>query len=97
MEQLESIPPSVASPAIRRIAHPTDFASQSENALSWAIRFVQEYRVELLLLHVVPPPTPLFEVEKARESEAHLALSVLLKDLQTADINTRGFLLTGVG
>ena len=95
MEQLESIPQSVAVYTIRRIAHPTNFSAESENALSWAIQLAQEYQAELLLLHVVPPPTPLFELESPMKSEAELALSVLLGKLQTADIRARGFLLTG--
>lgn len=95
MRQLESIPQSVASHSIRRIAHPINFSSESENALSWAIQLAQEYQAELLLLHVIPPPTPLFELESPMKSEAELVLSVLLRRLQTTDIEARGFLLTG--
>lgn len=95
MRQLESIPQSVASHSIRRIAHPINFSSESENALSWAIQLAQEHQAELLLLHVIPPPTPLFELESPMKSEAELVLSVLLRRLQTTDIEARGFLLTG--
>jgi universal stress protein A len=95
MRQLDSIPQSVAAHTIRRIAHPIDFSTESKNGLTWAIQLAQEYQAELLLLHVVPPPTPLFELESPMKSEAELALSVLLGKLQTADIRARGFLLTG--
>jgi nucleotide-binding universal stress UspA family protein len=95
MRQLESIFHSVAEHTIRRIAHPTNFSTESENGLSWAIQLAQEYQAELLLLHVVPPPTPIFALESPMKSEAEVALSAFLKKLQTAAIKTRGFLLTG--
>jgi nucleotide-binding universal stress UspA family protein len=95
MRQVESIPQSVATHTIRRIAHPFNFSNVSENGLTWAIHLAEEYRAELLLLHVVPPPTPIFELESPMKSEAEFALSVLLAKLETAGIKTRGFLLTG--
>jgi nucleotide-binding universal stress UspA family protein len=95
MQQVQSIRESVAARTIRRIAHPTNFSTESENGLSWAIQLAQEYHAELLVLHVLPPPTPLFELESPMKFEAELALSVLLEKLQIADIKARGFLLTG--
>jgi nucleotide-binding universal stress UspA family protein len=95
MGKIECISQSVAAHTIRRIAHPTNFSTASENGLSWAIQLAKEYHAELLVLHVVPPPTPLFELESPMKSEAELALSVLLEKLQIADIEARGFLLTG--
>lgn len=95
MGKIECISQLISARTIHRIAHPTNFSSESENALSWAIQLAEAYQAELLLLHVVPPPTPLFELESPLKSEAELALSVLLKKLQTAAIKTRGFLLTG--
>jgi hypothetical protein len=46
------------------------------------------------LLHVIAPPTPIFEIESPMKFQAELALSVLLAKLQTAAIEARGFLLT---
>lgn len=89
------MPASVAAHTIRRIAHPTNFSSASGNALTWAIHLVRQYQAELLVLHVVPPPTPIFELESPMKSKAELALSVLLEKLETADVRARGFLLTG--
>jgi universal stress protein A len=95
MEQAQPIPESVTVSPIRRIAHPINFSSVSENGLSWAIHLAQQNDTELLLLHVVPPPTPIFELESPAKSEAELALSVLLANVETAGIKARGFLLTG--
>jgi nucleotide-binding universal stress UspA family protein len=86
---------SVAVHAIRRIAHPTDFSIASRNALTWAIYLARQHQAELLLLNVVPPPTPIFEGESCMKSGAERALSALLARLETIDIAARGFLLTG--
>jgi universal stress protein A len=94
VRQVQAIPQSVAAHAIRRIAHPTNFSTESGSALSWAIKLAGENRAELLLLHVLPPPTPLFELESPMKSEAELALSILLANLEKAGITARGFLLT---
>jgi nucleotide-binding universal stress UspA family protein len=93
--QIQSMSASVTVHTIRRIAHPTDFSIVSGNALTWAICLARQYRADLLLLNVVPPPTPIFEVESFMKSEAERALSVLLTKLETVGITARGFLLTG--
>jgi nucleotide-binding universal stress UspA family protein len=80
---------------IRRVAHPINFSAASRNALSWAIQLAEQYHAGLLLLHVIPPPTPIFELESPVKFQAELALSVLLAKLQSAGIESRGFLLTG--
>ena len=87
----------VSPQTIRRIATPINFSSVSDDGLGWAVHLAQKYQAELILLHVVPLPTPIFEIESAMKSEAELALSVLLAKLQAADIKVRGFLLTGTG
>jgi nucleotide-binding universal stress UspA family protein len=95
MEEARAVLGSIDADPIRRIAYPINFAKFSKKGLSWAIHFAQEYDAELLLLHVVPPPTPLFEAESPVKSEAELGLALLLGKLKTAQIKTRGFLLTG--
>jgi universal stress protein A len=86
---------SVAVHVIRRIAHPTDFSIASGKALTWAIDLARQYRADLLLLNVAPPPTPIFEIESPMKAEAERALSMLLAELEAADIRARGFILTG--
>jgi nucleotide-binding universal stress UspA family protein len=95
MRQVDLIPQSHAAHSIRSIAHPVNFPNLSVNGLSWAIHFAHDYQAELLLLHVIPPPTPLFELESPMKSQAEIAVGLLLADLQTAGIKARGFLLTG--
>jgi nucleotide-binding universal stress UspA family protein len=93
--QVELIPQSHAAHSIRSIAHPLSFANLSVKGLSWAINLAHDYQAELLLLHVVPPPTPLFELESPIRSRAEIVLGVLLGDVKIAGIKARGFLLTG--
>jgi universal stress protein A len=81
--------------SIRRIAHPTEFSHVSERGLAWGIGLAQEYRAELLLLHIIPPPTPLFELEPANKIEAEIALSLLLGKVKAANVEARAFLLYG--
>jgi nucleotide-binding universal stress UspA family protein len=95
MPQVDFIRQSHAIHTIHSIAHPVSFSNPSVNGLSWAIHLALDYRAELLLLHVVPPPTPLFELESPMKSQAEMALAVLLGDLETSTIKARGFLLTG--
>ena len=97
MDEAPAVIGSIGAHPIRRIAHPINFANFSKKGLSWAIHFAKEYDADLLLLHVVPAPTPLFEAESPIKSEVELALSLLLGKLKTAEINARGFLLTGTG
>ncbi len=70
--------------AVQRIAHATDLTTISENALAWAA-----------LLHVVPPPTPIFETESPLKTQAEFELSVLLTRLKLNGVNARGFVLCG--
>jgi nucleotide-binding universal stress UspA family protein len=93
MLQFQSIPRSVH--AFNRISHPTDFTVASGNGLAWAIHLAKQYQAELLLLHVLALPVPIFEIEPPMKSEAEIALSILLARLETSQIKARGFLLTG--
>lgn len=80
---------------IRRIAYPTDFSRASRNALDWAVRLVRQYHAELLLIHVLPPPTPIYETESALRPRLEAALSVLMKGLRMQKIAAKRLLLKG--
>ena len=85
------------SAAVHRIAHPTDLTETSDNALAWAIHLAQANDAELLLLHVIPPPTPIFEAESPFRAQAEYQLSVMLMNLKTRDVVARGLVLMGTG
>lgn len=80
---------------LQRIAHATDLTAVSERAFAWAATLARANRAELLLLHVVPPPTPVFEAESPLKTTAELAISVLLTKLKVNGVNARGFVLNG--
>jgi len=90
-----SMPKSVTVRPVRRIAHPTDFSPASRKALAWAIRLAKEYQAELVLIHVLPPPTPIFEAESELRPQLESALSLLTTGIRTQKIATKRLLLKG--
>ena len=88
---------SVCSYTVHRIAHPTDLAEASENALKWAIHLAQANNAELLLLHVVPPATPIFEAQGSTKAQAELKLSLVLTQAKLSGLRARAFVLCGAG
>lgn len=68
-EAVEVLPPSrsVASEEpgierlhIRKILVPTDFSPTAQRAVFYAESLAQSYGAQLILLHVFPPPTPIY-------------------------------------
>lgn len=80
---------------IHRIVYPTDFSPASRRALAWAIHLAKRYQADLLLIHVLPPPTPIFETESALRPQLESALSLLLKGIRKQKIKARRLLLKG--
>lgn len=80
---------------ISRIAYPTDLSETSDEALYWATQVAKASAADLLLVHVLPPPVPLFEAEPFEKPEAERAMSVLLATVKASGISARGLLLTG--
>ena len=86
-------PVSVTS--VKRVVHATDLTEGCASALAWSIRFAIVNNAEIVLLHVVPPPTPIFEAESAAICEAKLKLSLLLGAVKRHNVRARGFVLRG--
>ena len=63
---------------IRRVLHPTDLTAISDNALAAAVRIAKQNQAEILLVHALPPPTPIYEIESSFRPEAEEALARLL-------------------
>ena len=89
------IPGSFPASFIGRIAHATDFTAASKNALNWATLLAMSNEAELLLVHVLPPPVPIFEVDSPLKPKAELQMSLLLTELESKGVDARGFLLSG--
>lgn len=81
--------------SIRRIVHPTDFSPASGKALAWAVDLAKRNQAELLLIHVLPSPTPIFEVESPARPAAESAMSALMKKVQGEKVRVKRLLLKG--
>jgi nucleotide-binding universal stress UspA family protein len=80
---------------LRRIAFPTSLSNSSDGALHWAIQITRASDADLLLLHVLPPPIPLFEAESFEKPEAEMALSRLVAQVYASGVRARASLLDG--
>lgn len=80
---------------IRRILHPTDLTEISDNALAAAIGLAKQNHAELLLVHALPPPTPIYEIESSVRPEAEAALAKLLKRVTDIGVKAKRVLIKG--
>ena len=92
---------------IRRILHPTDFSRASGAAFRKALTLDQENRAELLLVHVLLPPTPFIgdgyvspktyeELAAAARRGAQRELEKVLARAKKAKARVKAMLLEGV-
>jgi nucleotide-binding universal stress UspA family protein len=92
--------------AFRRILHATDFSPASGRAFTEALRLARGSGAELLLVHVLVPPTPIaadgFGAAAAYEAMAEAAhdgaekgLARLLRRARTAGVRVRALLAPG--
>jgi len=87
---------SEASPMlVRRILHPTDLTENSDNALAAAISLAKQNHADLLLVHALPPPTPIYEIESSFRPEAEAALAKLLKRVTDIGVKAKRVLIKG--
>jgi nucleotide-binding universal stress UspA family protein len=83
------------SAALRRIAYATSLNESRDNALHWAIQTAKASDADLVLLHILPPPVPLFEAEPFEKREAQITLSVRLAQVRATGVRTTALLLSG--
>lgn len=91
-------PPRSGKPytaALSRIAYGTSLNESRDNALNWAIQIAKASDADLVLLHIVPPPVPLFEAEPFEKREAQITLSVRLAQVRATGVRTTAMLLSG--
>lgn len=92
---------------VRRILHPTDFSPASSAAFRHAVALAKENRAELLLVHVVLPPSPFVgdgyvspktyqDLEAAARRGAQGQLAKLLARARKGTGRVRALLLEGV-
>jgi len=87
--------PAPSTRAIRRIIHPTDLSSTSQSALAWAIELAERNQVELLLIHVLTPPTPIYEIESPLRPQVEAAMSALATEARQKRVSVKRLFLKG--
>jgi nucleotide-binding universal stress UspA family protein len=98
MEALKSFNGAISEESpmlIRRILHPTDLTENSDNALGAAISLAKQNHAELLLVHALPPPTPIYEIESSLRPDAEEALAILLKRASQLGVKAKRLLIKG--
>ncbi|MGH7848315.1 MAG: universal stress protein [Candidatus Binatia bacterium] len=93
---------------IRRVLHATDFSKASGRAFAQAVEMAQQYKAELVLLHVLTPlttymvgenymdPTLYARLEESARREAESELSALGKKAQRAKLKVKSLLARGM-
>lgn len=92
---------------VRRILHPTDFSRASGAAFLKAVALAKESRAQLLLVHVLLPPTPFIgdgyvspktyeELEASARRGAQRELAKVVAKAQKAKARVKAVLLEGV-
>ena len=92
---------------VRRILHPTDFSRASGAAFLRAVALAKENRAELLLVHVLLPPTPFIgdgyispktyeELEASARRGAQRQLAKLLAKAKKATAKVKAVLIEGI-
>lgn len=86
---------AAAPPPVRRVFHPTDLSAASIAALRLAIKIAQLNDAELVLAHVLPPPTPIYEIEPPEREAAEQDLQALAREISSRGIVTKRILIGG--
>ena len=92
---------------LRRILHPTDFSAASRASFARALSMAKADRAELLLVHVVAPPTFVAgegyispqvygEIEAAADAYGRKNLGLLQARARTAGVRSKTLLLRGL-
>lgn len=77
----------------RRVLHPTDLKPTSNKALSLAIALAQQNDADLVLMHALPPPTPIYEIDSPYRTEAEAELTALAQRVSKLGITAKRVLV----
>jgi nucleotide-binding universal stress UspA family protein len=93
----QTLPSNHSLPVARRILHPTDLTVISDEAFATAIKFARQNDAVLFIVHALPPPTPIYEIESSVRPEAEEALAKLLKRVTDIGVKAKRVLIKGSG
>ena len=91
----QTLPSNHSLPVARRILHPTDLTVISDEAFATAIKFARQNDAVLFIVHALPPPTPIYEIESSVRPEAEEALAILLKRASHLGVKAKKVLIKG--
>jgi nucleotide-binding universal stress UspA family protein len=91
----QTLPSNHSLPVVRRILHPTDLTAISDEAFATAIKFARQNDAVLLIVHALPPPTPIYEIESSLRPDAEEALAILLKRASQLGVKAKRLLIKG--
>ena len=80
---------------ICRVLHPTDLKPTSKEALRIAMALAQQNDADLVLMHALPPPTPIYEIDSPYRSEAEDELAALAQLVSKHGIRAKRVLVKG--
>src|SRR5438094_9539148 len=95
----------MASRRLRRILHATDFSRASSRAFDEAVALARAHRAQLVILHVMTPPSPFadgkppaswVELEARARRQADRRLASLVAAAKRAGIRASGTLAAGI-
>lgn len=88
--------PSFSLLKFRRVLHPTDLKPTSSKALNLAVALAQQNDADLVLMHALPPPTPLYETDSPYRPEAEKELAALAQRVSKLGITAKRVLVKSV-
>ena len=89
--------PGVSGVRISRVVYATDLKSTSNKALNLALELARQNNAELVLVHALPPPTPIFEVDSPYRDQAEKDLTAMVQRASDFGIAAKRVLVKGSG
>jgi len=83
------------STTLRRILYPTDLTRSSGRTLNVALRLARQNSAEVIIVHALPPPTPIYELESPGRPDAEAALAKMSATIRSLGIRARTVLIKG--
>ena len=82
---------------IRRVLHPTDLTAVSSKALAVSVGLARQNNADLMLVHVLPPSAPIYEIEYSTLPWADAALARLVENAADLGVKAKRVLIKGSG
>jgi nucleotide-binding universal stress UspA family protein len=95
LARLEEKPPGPSDVRISRVVYATDLRATSSKAFNLALDLVRQNNAELVFVHALPPPTPIFEVDSPYRDQAEKELAAMVQRASDFGIVAKRVLIKG--